>query len=143
MLETKDGTELSLHTMVFLILMGRLLLFKGCCLIAKSCLTLYDPMDCSPPGFPVNGVSQTRILEGVAISFPDLLDSGIKPVSPALAGEFFTTDPPGKPDGSLPKQRWNRMTQDIIILLRMELSLKLMNCLFVETFFHLVFSDSQ
>ena len=35
------------------------------------------------------------------------------------------------------------MTQDIIILLRMELSLKLMNCLFMETIFHLVFSDSQ
>ena len=32
---------------------------------------------------------------------------------------------------------------DIIILLRMELSLKLMNCLFMETIFHLVFSDSQ
>ena len=23
--------------------------------------------------------------------------SGIEPVSPALAGEFFTTEPPGKP----------------------------------------------
>ena len=27
----------------------------------------------------------------------DLPDSGIKLVSPALAGEFFTTEPPGKP----------------------------------------------
>ena len=24
-----------------------------CCSVAKSCLTLCDPMDCSPPGFPV------------------------------------------------------------------------------------------
>jgi len=38
-----------------------------------------------------------------ALPFPppgDLLDSGIKPVSfasPALAGRFFTTVPPGKP----------------------------------------------
>jgi len=24
-----------------------------CCLVAKSCLTLCDPMDCSMPGFPV------------------------------------------------------------------------------------------
>ena len=24
-----------------------------CCSVAKSCLTLYDPMDCSTPGFPV------------------------------------------------------------------------------------------
>ena len=33
------------------------------------------------------------------LSFPsprDLPDSGIKPVSPTLAGEFFTTEPPGK-----------------------------------------------
>ena len=27
----------------------------------------------------------------------DLPNSGIKPVSPALAGGFFTTEPPGKP----------------------------------------------
>ena len=27
----------------------------------------------------------------------DLLDPGIKPLSPALAGRFFTTEPPGKP----------------------------------------------
>ena len=26
-------------------------------------------MDCSPPGFSVHGISQARILEGVAISF--------------------------------------------------------------------------
>ena len=25
----------------------------GCCSVAKSCLTLCDPMDCSMPGFPV------------------------------------------------------------------------------------------
>ena len=28
-----------------------------------------DPMDCSPPGFSVHGISQARILEWVAISF--------------------------------------------------------------------------
>jgi len=27
----------------------------------------------------------------------DLPDPGIKPASPALAGGFFTTEPPGKP----------------------------------------------
>ena len=30
---------------------------------------LCHPMDCSPPGFSVNGISQARILEWVAISF--------------------------------------------------------------------------
>jgi len=41
----------------------------GCCLVTQLCPTLWDPMDCSPPGSSVNGISQARILEWVAISF--------------------------------------------------------------------------
>ena len=37
----------------------------------QSCPTLCDPMDGSPPGFPVPGILQARILEWVAISFSD------------------------------------------------------------------------
>ena len=37
--------------------------------VAQSCLTLCDPMDCSPPGSSVHGILQARILEWVAISF--------------------------------------------------------------------------
>ena len=33
------------------------------CLVAKSSLTLCDPMDCSPPGSFVHGILQARILE--------------------------------------------------------------------------------
>ena len=40
-----------------------------CCLIAKLYLILCDSMDCSPPGSSVHGISQSRILEWVAISF--------------------------------------------------------------------------
>ena len=40
-----------------------------CCLVAESCTTLWDPVDCSPPGSYVHGVSQARILEWVTISF--------------------------------------------------------------------------
>jgi len=36
--------------------------------VAQSCLTLCDPMDCSPPGSSVNGIFQARTLEWVAIS---------------------------------------------------------------------------
>ena len=36
----------------------------------QSCLTLCDPTDGSPPGFPVPGILQARTLEWVAISFP-------------------------------------------------------------------------
>ena len=39
-----------------------------CCLVAQSCLTLCDPMDCSPPGISVHRISQARILEWVVIS---------------------------------------------------------------------------
>ena len=34
--------------------------------IVYSCLTLCDPMDCSPPGSSVHGILQARILEWVA-----------------------------------------------------------------------------
>ena len=37
--------------------------------LIQSCLTLCNPMDCSPPGSSVHGISQARILEWVAISF--------------------------------------------------------------------------
>ena len=37
-------------------------------LVSQSCLTLFDPMDCSPPGSSVHGILQARILEWVAIS---------------------------------------------------------------------------
>ena len=38
-------------------------------LVAQSCLTLCDLMDCSPPGFPVHGIFQAGILEWAAMSF--------------------------------------------------------------------------
>ena len=41
----------------------------GSRLVSQSRLTLCDPMDCSPPGSSVHGISQTRTLEWVAISF--------------------------------------------------------------------------
>ena len=38
-----------------------------CVLVAQLCLTLCDPMDYSPPGSSVHGISQARILEWVAM----------------------------------------------------------------------------
>ena len=37
--------------------------------VTQSCLTLWDPMDCSLPGSSVHGIFQARILEWAAISF--------------------------------------------------------------------------
>ena len=38
-------------------------------LVAQSCLTLCDPMDCSPPSSSVCEILQARILEWIAIPF--------------------------------------------------------------------------
>ena len=35
----------------------------------QSCPTLWDPIDSSPPGSPIPGILQARMLEWVAISF--------------------------------------------------------------------------
>ena len=63
-------------------------------LVTKSCPTLSDPMDCSPPGSYIHGISQARILEWVAISFsrgsPWL---GLNPR--LLHCRFSTTEPSG------------------------------------------------
>ena len=37
--------------------------------VAQLCLTLSDPMDCSPPGSSVPGILQARVLEWGAIAF--------------------------------------------------------------------------
>ena len=45
----------------------------------QSCLTLCDPMDCSPPGSSLPGILRARILEGLTMCLPsqgDLPDSG-------------------------------------------------------------------
>jgi len=59
-------------------------------------------MDCNPPGSSVHGIFQTRILEYVVISFSRVFSRPrdrihISCISPALAGGFFTTEPPGNP----------------------------------------------
>ena len=56
-----------------------------------------DPMDCSLPGSSVMGFSRQEYWRGLPFPSPgDLPDPGIEPVSPALAGGFFTTESPGK-----------------------------------------------
>ena len=61
-------------------------------LVAQSCLTLCDPMDCSPPGSSVHGILQARILEWVAIPFSrgSSQPRGQTQVS-CIAGRFFTS----------------------------------------------------
>ena len=77
-----------------------------------------DLMDCHPPGSPVHGIPKGLLhLHWQVGSLPlappgnhqqywsvlpfptpgNLPDPGIKPPSPALAGGFFTAEPPRKP----------------------------------------------
>ena len=66
-------------------------------LVAQFCLTLYDPMDCGPPGYSVHGILQAS-LEWVAYPSPGYLpDSGIKTGSPTLQAGSLPSEPPGEP----------------------------------------------
>ena len=66
--------------------------------VTQSCLTLWDPVDCSPPGSSIHGILQARILEWVAISFSKGSSwPGIEPRSPSLQADALTSEPPGKP----------------------------------------------
>ena len=61
-------------------------------LVAQLCLTLCDPMYYSPPGSPVHGILQARILEWVVIPFSRGFSQprDLTQVS-CIAGEFFTS----------------------------------------------------
>ena len=48
------------------------------------------------------GFSRQEYWSGLPFPSPgDLPDAGMEPMSPALAGGFFTTEPPGKPRTSV------------------------------------------
>ena len=65
---------------------------------AQSCLTLRNPMGCSPPGSSVHGMIPARIMEWESISsFRGSSCPRDRTASPALACRFFTTKPPRKP----------------------------------------------
>ena len=69
------------------------------CLVIQLCLTLCDPMDCSPPGSSVHGNSPGKnsgvdwhaLLHGI---FPT---PGVKPGPPALQADSLPAELPGSP----------------------------------------------
>ena len=71
---------------------------SGVCLVAQLCLTLCDPMDCSParllcpwdsPG-QKTGMGCHSLLQG------NLPNPGIKSSSPTLQADSLPSEPPGK-----------------------------------------------
>ena len=73
-----------------------------CVLVTQSCPTLWDPTDCSPPGFSVHGILQARILEWIVIPFSR---GSSQPTDRILvsciAGRFFTVRATGKSSSCL------------------------------------------
>ena len=68
-----------------------------CVLVTQLYPTLWDPMDCSPPGSSVHGILQGRILKWVISPPKELPDPGIQPTSPALKANFLPSEQTGKP----------------------------------------------
>ena len=67
-------------------------------LVSQSCLTLYDPMDCSRPGSSVHGTLQARILEWVAIPFSgESFQPSDRTQVSHNAADSLPSEPAGKP----------------------------------------------
>ena len=67
-----------------------------CCLVAKSCLTFYYPMDCILPGSSVHGISQGRILDGLLMLSHF---SRVRLCATPQSGAHCPWDSPGKNTG--------------------------------------------
>ena len=64
--------------------------------VAQSCPTLCSPMDCSPPGSSVHGISQAESWSGSPFPPPgDLPDAGVEPGPPARQADAPSSGPPG------------------------------------------------
>ena len=68
------------------------------CLVTQACPTLVTPGTVVHQAPLSMGFSRQEYCSGLPCPSPgDLSDPGVEPTSPALAGGFFTTEPPGKP----------------------------------------------
>ena len=83
---------------MYLSFIKRCWLKELCC--AQTCPTPCNPMDHSPPFLPLCPWESPE--HGVPFPPPgDLPNPGMEPASPAVAGGFLTTEPPGKPKKEL------------------------------------------
>ena len=89
MVELIFGLNLSIHSFIG----GG----DGGGLVTKSCLTFVTPCTVAHQASLSIGFPRQEYQSGLPFPPPgDLADPGIEPASPALAGRFFTTVPPGK-----------------------------------------------
>ena len=72
-------------------------IYHCCCLVAKLCPTLCDPLNIACQAPQSIGFFRHEYWNGLSFPPPgDLPDPGIEPASPTLAGRFFNPEPPGK-----------------------------------------------
>ena len=79
------------------------------CTCVQSSPTLFNPVDCSLPGFSVHGIFQEYWIRLQLPTPGDLCCPGMEPMSltsPVLAGRFFTSAPPGKFQWMTAKAQW-------------------------------------
>ena len=86
-----EMAESFLCLFVFLLFNIWYTIYSICRLVTKLCSTLCSPMDCSPSGSSLHGISQARILEWVAISYSRGFSQPVSLASPARASGFLTT----------------------------------------------------
>ena len=86
---TLQNTSLSNHRAAFQTVPFSLILCSVS--VTKSCPTICDPTDCSPPGSSVHGILQARILEWAAIPFSrESSQPGDRTQVSCIKGRFFT-----------------------------------------------------
>ena len=84
----------------------------------RLCPTLFDPLDCSPPGFFVRGILQAGIIEWVAISFSrrSYQPRDQPSVSSVSCIGRRVLGPPGKPVPDIVTNKWllNRTNNNLL-----------------------------
>ena len=88
-----------------------LMLFCSCCLVIESCLTLYDPVDCSTPGFPI-----LHYRPELAQTHVHWVGDAIQPPHPL--------SPPAPPAFSLSQHQglfqWVSSSQEVVMVLELQ-----------------------
>ena len=92
--------------------------FANVCACAQSCLTVCDPMDCSPPGSLSMEFSKQEYWSELPFPNPgDLPNPGIESRSPTLQTDSLPPEPQGKPKNtgvdSLSLLQWIFLTQEL------------------------------
>ena len=74
--------------------------------VAQSCLTLFNPIDCSLQACPSMAFSRQEYWSGLSFPSPGYLpNSGMEPGSSALQADILPSEPPGKPPPTPPPKK--------------------------------------